>query len=51
MSFVPEQIEPGGSKKVRPPLPSRSLAWADEVAAVRGAGDAYALKLAYHFSH
>jgi cobaltochelatase CobT len=34
-------------KKARLPLPSRSLP-ADEVAAVRGAGDAYALKLAYH---
>ncbi len=34
-------------KKVRLPLPSRSLP-ADEVAAVRGAGDGYALKLAYH---
>ena len=34
-------------KKVRLPLPSRSLS-ADEVAAVRGAGDAYALRLAYH---
>ena len=34
-------------KKARLPLPSRSLP-ADEVAAVRGAGDGYALKLAYH---
>ena len=32
---------------VRLPLPSRALA-ADEVAAVRGAGDAYALRLAHH---
>src|SRR5262245_54997333 len=34
-------------KKARLPLPSRSLP-PDEVAAVRGAGDGYALKLAYH---
>ena len=34
-------------KRVRLPLPSRSLS-ADEVAAVRGAGDVYALRLAYH---
>ncbi len=34
-------------KKARLPLPSRSLP-ADEVAAVRGAGDGYALRLAYH---
>jgi cobaltochelatase CobT len=34
-------------KKARLPLPSRSLP-PDEVAAVRGVGDAYALKLAYH---
>ena len=34
-------------KKARLPLPARSLP-ADEVAAVRGAGDGYALRLAYH---
>ncbi len=46
VTFSPEQPMLRG-KKVRLPLPSRSLP-ADEVAAVRGAGDAYALKLAYH---
>jgi cobaltochelatase CobT len=46
VSFSPEQPMLKG-KKARLPLPSRSLP-ADEVAAVRGAGDAYALKLAYH---
>ncbi len=49
VSFVPEQPSLRG-KKARLPLPSRSLP-ADEVAAVRGAGDAYALKLAYHDEH
>ncbi|HSC17432.1 MAG TPA: cobaltochelatase subunit CobT [Rhizomicrobium sp.] len=34
-------------KKARLPLPSRNLP-ANEIAIVRGAGDAYALKLAYH---
>ena len=46
VTFSPEQPMLKG-KKARLPLPSRSLP-ADEVAAVRGAGDAYALKLAYH---
>ena len=46
VTFSPEPPMLRG-KKVRLPLPSRSLP-ADEVAAVRGAGDAYALKLAYH---
>jgi len=46
VTFSPEQPMLRG-KKARLPLPSRSLP-ADEVAAVRGAGDAYALKLAYH---
>ncbi|MSP95015.1 MAG: cobaltochelatase subunit CobT [Alphaproteobacteria bacterium] len=46
VTFSPEQPMLRG-KKVRLPLPSRSLP-RDEVAAVRGAGDAYALKLAYH---
>jgi cobaltochelatase CobT len=46
VTFSPEQPMLRG-KKVRLPLPSRSLP-PDEVAAVRGAGDAYALKLAYH---
>src|SRR5258706_6980402 len=46
VTFSPEAPMLRG-KKVRLPLPSRSLP-PDEVAAVRGAGDAYALKLAYH---
>ena len=46
VTFSPEQPMLRG-KKARLPLPSRSLP-RDEVAAVRGAGDAYALKLAYH---
>ena len=46
VTFSPEQPALRG-KKIRLPLPSRSLP-PDEVAAVRGAGDAYALKLAYH---
>ena len=46
VTFSPEQPMLRG-KKARLPLPSRSLP-PDEVAAVRGAGDAYALKLAYH---
>jgi cobaltochelatase CobT len=46
VTFVPEQPSLRG-KKARLPLPSRSMP-AEEVAAVRGAGDAYALKLAYH---
>ena len=46
VTFSPEQPMLKG-KKARLPLPSRSLP-ADEVAAVRGAGDGYALKLAYH---
>jgi cobaltochelatase CobT len=46
VTFSPEQPMLKG-KKARLPLPSRSLP-AEEVAAVRGAGDAYALKLAYH---
>ena len=46
VTFSPEQPRLQG-KKARLPLPSRSLP-PDEVAAVRGAGDAYALKLAYH---
>lgn len=46
VTFSPEQPMLRGTK-VRLPLPSRSLP-PEEVAAVRGAGDAYALKLAYH---
>lgn len=46
VTFSPEQPALRG-KKVRLPLPSRNLP-PEEVAAVRGAGDAYALKLAYH---
>src|SRR5215475_12205441 len=46
VTFSPEQPLLRG-KRARLPLPSRSLP-ADEVAAVRGAGDAYALKIAYH---
>jgi len=46
VTFSPEQPMLRG-KKVRLPLPSRTLP-AEEVAAVRGAGDAYALRLAYH---
>jgi cobaltochelatase CobT len=46
VTFSPEQPSMRG-KKARLPLPSRSLP-PEEVAAVRGAGDAYALKLAYH---
>jgi len=46
VTFSPEQPMLRG-KKARLPLPSRSLP-PDEVAAVRGAGDAYALRLAYH---
>jgi cobaltochelatase CobT len=46
VTFSPEQPMLRG-KKARLPLPSRSLP-KDEVAAVRGAGDAYALKLAHH---
>jgi cobaltochelatase CobT len=46
VTFSPEQPMLRGMK-ARLPLPSRSLP-KDEVAAVRGAGDAYALKLAYH---
>jgi cobaltochelatase CobT len=46
VTFSPEQPSLRG-KKARLPLPSRALP-PDEVAAVRGAGDAYALKLAYH---
>jgi cobaltochelatase CobT len=46
VSFAPEQPSLRG-KKVKLPLPSRALP-AEEVAAVRGAGDAYALKLAHH---
>ncbi len=46
VTFSPEQPMLRGGK-VRLPLPSRSLP-PEEVAAVRGAGDAYALKLAYH---
>src|SRR6187397_1758051 len=46
VTFSPEAPTLKG-KKASLPLPSRSLS-ADEVAAVRGAGDAYALKLAYH---
>ncbi len=46
VSFSPEQPSLRG-KKIRLPLPSRGLP-SEEVAAVRGAGDAYALKLAYH---
>jgi len=46
VSFVPEQPSLRG-KKARLPLPSRNLP-ADEVAAVRGAADAYALKIAHH---
>jgi cobaltochelatase CobT len=54
--FEPEQQTFWGSvreffglnrKKARLPLPSRSL-HPEEVAAIRGAGDAQALKLAYH---
>src|SRR5687768_3595142 len=44
--FSPEQ--PGlKGKKARLPLPSRALP-ADEVAAIRGAADAFALRLAHH---
>jgi cobaltochelatase CobT len=46
VSFSPEQPQLRG-KKARLPLPSRSLP-KEEVAAVRGAGDAYALKIAHH---
>jgi cobaltochelatase CobT len=46
VTFSPEQPSLRG-KKARLPLPSRSLP-PEEVAAVRGAGDSYALKLAYH---
>ncbi len=46
VTFSPEQPQLRG-KKARLPLPSRTLP-AEEVAAIRGAGDAYALKLAYH---
>jgi cobaltochelatase CobT len=46
VTFSPEQPMLRG-KKARLPLPSRNLP-AEEVAAIRGAGDAYALKLAYH---
>jgi cobaltochelatase CobT len=46
VTFSPEQPSLKG-KKVRLPQPSRMLA-ADEVAAVRGASDAYALRLAHH---
>ena len=46
VTFSPEAPMLRG-KKARLPLPSRSLP-AEEVAAVRGAGDGYALKLAYH---
>src|SRR5512146_874852 len=46
VTFSPEQPMLRG-KKARLPLPSRSLP-KEEVAAVRGAGDAYALKLAHH---
>ena len=46
VTFSPEQPMLRG-KKVRLPLPSRSLP-PDEVTAVRGAGDAFALRLAYH---
>jgi cobaltochelatase CobT len=46
VSFVPEQPSLRG-KKARLPLPSRSLPQ-DEVAAIRGAGDSFALRLAYH---
>jgi cobaltochelatase CobT len=46
VSFAPDQPSLRG-KKARLPLPSRTLP-ADEVAAVRGTGDAYALKLAHH---
>ncbi len=46
VSFVPEQPSLRG-KKARLPLPSCTLP-ADEVAAVRGAADAYALKIAHH---
>jgi cobaltochelatase CobT len=43
-SAEPPQLK---GQKARLPLPSRNLP-AHEVAVVRGAGDAYALKLAYH---
>ena len=46
VTFSPEQPSLNG-KKARLPLPSRNLT-AEEVAAVRGAGDAYALRLAHH---
>jgi cobaltochelatase CobT len=46
VTFSPEAPMLKG-KKARLPLPSRSLP-PEEVAAVRGAGDGYALKLAYH---
>jgi cobaltochelatase CobT len=46
VTFSPEAPMLRG-KKARLPLPSRSLP-AEEVAAVRGAGDGYALRLAYH---
>jgi cobaltochelatase CobT len=44
--FSPEQPSLKG-KKARLPLPSRTLP-AEEVAAIRGAADAYALRLAHH---
>jgi cobaltochelatase CobT len=46
VSFSPEQPSLRG-KKARLPLPSRTLP-PEEVAAIRGAGDAYALRLAHH---
>ena len=46
ITFSPEQPSLRG-KKVRLPLPSRNLP-PEEVAAIRGASDAYALKIAYH---
>jgi cobaltochelatase CobT len=46
VTFAPEQPSLRG-KRARLPLPSRTLP-PDEVAAVRGASDAYALKIAHH---
>ena len=46
VSFAPDQPSLRGMK-ARLPMPSRNLP-AEEVASVRGTGDAYALKLAHH---
>jgi cobaltochelatase CobT len=46
ITYSPEQPSLRG-KKIRLPLPSRNLP-PEEVAAIRGASDSYALRLAYH---